>query len=220
MNLRFEVVLDNFPRFLTGLWNTMWLSGLGMAAAMVLGLLLLIPLIAPRPAFQSTARTFVDAARSVPFLLLIYMAYYALPQWGLALDRWTTALVTIVVYNTAYVAEILRSAWLSIPNGQTEAAQAFGFNDFRLFRRIIAPQVLLLSGPMLGNQFIQVVKDSAFLAMITIPELTYAARSIQSRYLVPFESFIVAALMYWLLCVVIELGVHYVEKVRDGYVRY
>jgi polar amino acid transport system permease protein len=220
MNLRFEVVLDHFPRFLTGLWNTVWLSTLGMALALILGLLLLMPLIATRPIFQLLARNFVDTARSVPFLLLVYMVYYALPQLGLTLDSWTTAIVTIVGYNTAYIAEILRSAWLSIPAGQTEAGQAFGFSEFKLFRRIIAPQVLLMSGPMLGNQFIQIVKDSAFLAVITIPELTYAAQSIQSRYLVPFESFIVAALMYWLVCIAIEFSVQQVEKIRDGYVRY
>jgi polar amino acid transport system permease protein len=69
-----------------------------------------------------------------------------------------------------------------------------------LFRRIILPQVLIAVGPVVGNQLIQLIKDSAFLSIITVPELTFAANAVQSYYFVPFESFLVATLLYWALC--------------------
>jgi polar amino acid transport system permease protein len=106
------------------------------------------------------------------------------------------------------MAEILRAAWLHLPRGQTEAGRAFGYTGIKLFRRIILPQVLIAVGPVVGNQLIQLIKDSAFLSIITLPELTYAANSVQSFYFVPFESFLVATLLYWGLCGAVEYLVH------------
>ncbi|MEM0980287.1 MAG: amino acid ABC transporter permease [Cyanobacteria bacterium P01_H01_bin.58] len=220
MNLDFGVVFEHFGKFLEGIWNTVWLSGVGMVFGLLFGTLLLIPLIRRNSRFYTPVRMFVDLSRAVPFLMLAYLMYYGLPSLGITLNSWITAVLSIVIYNTSYIAEILRSAWLSIPTGQIESAQAFGFSGFRLFQRIIFPQVLLAAGPTLGNQSIQIVKDSAFLSIITIPELTYAARAIQSRYLVAFESFILAALLYWGLCFLIEVGVNRMEKMRDAYVQY
>ncbi|MES1024759.1 amino acid ABC transporter permease [Gloeocapsa sp. BRSZ] len=219
MSIQFDVIFENFPQFLEGLWNTIWLCTAGMALSLLLGILLLIPLISPSRIARSSVQSFVDAARAVPFLMLAYIIYYGLPSLGLTLDNWTTAVVTIVVYNTAYIVEILRSAWASLPVGQIEAGRAYGFTGWQLLRRIILPQVMLSSVPILGNQFIQIIKDSAFLSIITIQELTFVARSIQSTYYVPFESFFVAALLYWLLCLTVELGVSRVETLRSIYAR-
>ncbi|PPS42224.1 amino acid ABC transporter permease [Chroococcidiopsis sp. TS-821] len=219
MSIQFNVIFDNLPRFLEGLWNTIWLCTAGMALSLLLGILLLIPLISHSQIARTSVQSFVDAARAVPFLMLAYVIYYGLPSLGITLDNWTTAVVTIVVYNTAYIAEILRSAWASLPFGQIEAGRAYGFTGWQLIRRIILPQILLFSVPVLGNQFIQIIKDSAFLSIITIQELTFVARSIQSTYYVPFESFFVAAVLYWLLCLTVELCVSKVETFRSIYAR-
>lgn len=219
MTFQFNVVLDQFPTFLEGLWNTVWLCSTGTVLSLLLGIVLLIPLTSPYPVARHAVQTFIDAARAVPFLMLAYFVYYGLPTFGITLDSWTTAIVTIVLYNTAYMAEILWGTWKSLPRGQIEAGRAFGFQGWQLLRRIILPQVIVASVPILGNQFIQVIKDSAFLSIITIEELTFVARSIQSTYYVPFESFLVAALLYWLLCLIVEYGVKYVEKSRAIYAR-
>jgi len=82
----------------------------------------------------------------------------------------------------------------------------------KLFRRIILPQVLIAVGPVIGNQLIQLIKDSAFLSIITVPELTFAANAVQSYYFVPFESFLFATLLYWALCGGVEWLVHRGEQ--------
>src|ERR1700689_3485941 len=97
-----------------------------------------------------------------------------------------------------------------------EAGIAFGFSEIRLFRRIILPPLLLAAGPVLGNQIIQIIKDSAFLTIIAVPELTHAASSIQSRHYVPFAAFITAVFLYWGLCLVIEVGVSSIGRVADA----
>ena len=217
MNIQFNVIIEQFPKFLEGLWNTIWLCSVGTVVSLLLGILLLIPLTSHYPIAHNSVRAFIDAARAVPFLMLAYFVYYGLPSLGVTLNSWTTAVLTIIIYNTAYVAEILRSAWQSLPTGQIEAGQAYGFHGWQMLRRIILPQVLLAAVPVLGNQFIQVIKDSAFLSIITIQELTFVARSIQSTYYIPFESFFVAAMLYWLLCLTVEFGVRQVENNRRIY---
>ena len=217
MNIQFNVIIEQFPKFLEGLWNTIWLCSVGTFVSLLLGILLLIPLTSPYLVARNSVQAFIDAARAVPFLMLAYFVYYGLPSLGVTLNSWTTAILTIVIYNTAYMAEILRSAWKSLPTGQIEAGQAYGFGGWQLLRRIILPQVMLAAVPVLGNQFIQVIKDSAFLSIITIQELTFVARSIQSTYYIPFESFFVAAMLYWLLCLTVEFGVKQVENNRRIY---
>jgi len=117
-----------------------------------------------------------------------------------------------VFYNTAYMAEILRGGWMSIPVEQMETARAFGYNGSLLLRRIMLPQVLIAVGPVIGNQLIQLIKDSAFLFIITVPELTFAANYVQSYYFIPFESFLVSTLLYWFLCASVELLVQRGER--------
>lgn len=212
MTLRFEIVFKEWPQFAIGLGNTVWLCGISMLLSLLLGALFLGPLTAQSRNLRRVSQAIVDAGRCVPFLLLTYLVYFALPAVGIILDKWTAALVTLVLYNTAYMAEILRAGWLSLPPGQIQAGRAFGFRGFLLLRRIILPQVLIAVGPVIGNQLIQLIKDSAFLSIITIPELTYAANAVQSYYFVPFESFIAATLLYWVLCSGIEWVVRRTEK--------
>jgi polar amino acid transport system permease protein len=204
MTFRADVIWKEAPEFAAGLGNTMWLCGVGMILSLILGALFLGPLTARNAVLRRASQTLVDAGRCVPFLLLAYIVYFALPAIGIVLDKWTAALTTLVLYNAAYMAEILRAGWTSIPAEQTEAARAFGYSGFLLLRRIMLPQVLIAMGPVIGNQLIQLIKDSAFLSIITVPDLTFAANYVQSYYFVPFESFLVATLLYWMLCSGIE----------------
>lgn len=221
MTFRLDVLWHEWPQFARGLGNTMWLCTASMLLSVVLGVVFMVPLMSRRRHVRWAARAVVDAGRCIPFLLLTYLVYYALPSLGLRFDKWTAGLLTLVVYNTAYMAEILRGAWAHLPSGQTEAARAFGYTGLRLVRRIILPQVLIAVGPVVGNQLIQLIKDSAFLSIITVPELTYAANSVQSFYFVPFESFLAATLLYWALCGGVEYLVQRGERlaavVRRGH---
>jgi polar amino acid transport system permease protein len=212
MTVRLDVVWKEAPQFAAGVGNTIWLSGVSMALSLLLGALLLGPLMSRNAIVRRAAGALVDAGRCIPFLLLTYIVYFGLPSAGVVLDKWTAALTTLVLYNTAYMAEILRAGWASLPSEQTQAARAFGYSGLLMLRRIILPQVLIAVGPVIGNQLIQLIKDSAFLSIITIPELTFAANAVQSYYFVPFESFLVATLLYWALCGGIEWLVRRGEK--------
>jgi polar amino acid transport system permease protein len=212
----FGIVWSERSLLLSGLANTAILSILAAAAALVLGMALTPALMARQRAIAFTARAFVDGMRCVPFLLFAYIVYYGLPSLGLRFDNWTSGLVALIVYNTAYMAEILRGAWQAQPREPIEAGVAFGFPEVRLFRRIILPPLLLMAGPVIGNQMIQIIKDSAFLTIIALPELTHAASSIQSRRYVPFAAFITAVFLYWGLCLIVEAGVSSIGRLAEA----
>ena len=97
-----------------------------------------------------------------------------------------------------------------------EAGHAFGFVGLNLFRRIVLPPVILAAIPMIGNQLIQIIKDSAFLTIIAVPELTHEASSIQATYFVPFAAFVTAVLLYWLLCLIIEAAVAGIGRLAEA----
>ena len=212
----FAIVWGERSLLLSGLANTTALSVLSAACALLLGVMLTPALMARWRVIALPARVFVDGMRCVPFLLFAYIVYYGLPSLGLRLDNWSSGLAALIVYNTAYMAEILRGAWQAQPREPIEAGIAFGFPEAKLFRRIILPLLLLTAGPVLGNQMIQIIKDSAFLTIIALPELTHAASSIQSRHYVPFAAFITAVLLYWGLCLIVEAGVSAVGRLAEA----
>ena len=212
----FGIVWSERALLLNGLANTTMLSTLAAMASLLLGCILTPAMMSKHPAISTAARVFVDGMRCVPFLLFAYIVYYGLPSLGIRLDNWSSGLLALTVYNAAYMAEILRGAWAAQPREPIEAGMAFGFSELRLFRRIILPPLLLSAGPVIGNQVIQIIKDSAFLTIIALPELTHAASSIQSRHYVPFAAFITAVLLYWGLCLVIEAGVGTIGGLADA----
>lgn len=200
----FGITWAHRDQIVHGLVNTVWLSLSAAALAFVLGCLLAIVLMSRARPFAVAGRFFVDAMRCVPFLLFAYLVYYGLPSFGVRFTNYSAGLVALTLYNTAYMAELLRAAWVGLSRETIEAGHSFGFVGFNLFRRIVLPPVVFAAIPMIGNQLIQIIKDSAFLTIITVPELTHAASSIQATYFVPFAAFVTAVLLYWLLCMIVE----------------
>jgi len=211
----FGIVWLHSGLLLSGLVNTILLSGLAASCALILGALLSTALVSRSRTSASIVRVLIDTARCTPFLLFAYIIYYGLPSIGLRFDNWSAGAVALIVYHTAYMAEILGAAWRALPRDPIEAGYAFGYNGMRLFRRIVLPPLALNAAPVIGNQVIQIVKDSAFLTIIALPELTHAASAIQSQYFVPFAAFITAMFLYWAICLVVEACVSAIGRMAE-----
>ncbi|HET9018659.1 MAG TPA: amino acid ABC transporter permease [Acetobacteraceae bacterium] len=204
MIAQFGIVWHARDLLLGGFLTTLWLAAISAAVSIMLGALLAMALMSRHRALSLPSGVLVDAMRCVPFLLFAYIVYYGLPSVGLSFSNWSSGLVALIVYNTAYMAELVRGAWRALPQDMIEAGHAFGFHGFGLFRRVILPPVVFSATPMFGNQVIQIIKDSAFLTIIAVEELTHAATVIQATYFLPFASFVSALLLYWLLCIGVE----------------
>jgi polar amino acid transport system permease protein len=211
----FEIVWSQRDEMLSGLLLTLEIVIASSALAGLLGFAVFWLLAQGPRSVVRPVKSLIDLIRSVPFMLLCYLLYYGLPSLGVTLSNVTAGITALTIYNAAYVAELLRGSWKAQPPEASEAARAMGFHGWRLLTRIVLPPVVLDSVPMLGNQMIQVIKDSAFLVIITVQELTYAANEIQATYYVPFASFICAILFYWILCLGVEGGVRGLLRVAE-----
>ncbi len=207
------IVWAHKDRLIEGLLNTVWLSLLATVLALLLGTLVAAALMSHIRLIRRVSQWLVDGMRCVPFLLLVYIVYYGLPTLGIRFNNWGAGLCSLVIYNAAYMGEILRGAWSSLPKEYTDAGHAFGFHGLRLYRRIILPPVVLQSVPVIGNQVIQIIRDTAFLMIIAVPELTHAASGIQATYFVPFAAFVAVVALYWILVRLVELAVGRVERI-------
>lgn len=211
----FSIVLEHKDRLLIGLGNTVWIATISTVLSTIIGAALAMALMSRHVLLRRAVRVFIDAMRCVPFLLLAYIVYYGLPSLGVRFDNLSAGIASLSLYNAAYMGEILRGAWVSLPREYAEAGEAYGFHGFKLFHRIIMPSLVLAAVPVLGNQVIQIVKDTAFLTIIAVPELTHEASAIQSMYYVPFGAFVAAIALYWLICRMVEFVVQYTEHLAD-----
>jgi polar amino acid transport system permease protein len=199
-----EIVFSEWPRFASGVGTTLTLFVLSTIGAFILGMLFVNILYGRNQIARKAVTFYIDGMRMLPFLIFVYLLYYGLPSVGISMSAWTAGVIGLTLYHCAYVAEILRGAWSQLPAGQVEAARAQGHYGLRMFGRIVLPQLVLNSAPILGNQLIYMLKDTAFLMIITVQDLTYAASSVQSMFFVPLEPFILALALYWLMSMMIE----------------
>ena len=202
---KWEILWNHRDMIVAGFKSTLILFGVSAIAAFLLSSLIVLVIRTGRGPLGVAVRGVVDGMRMLPFLMYAYILYYVLPSLGISMDAWTVGFISLITYHGAYFAEILRGAWATLSTGQQESARAHGFRSLGMYRRILLPQLVLRTAPVLGNQLIICLKDTAFLSIITVRELTSAAASVQSLYFIPFEAFIVAIGLYWVTSILIEL---------------
>ncbi|MGR5133527.1 ABC transporter permease [Vibrio alfacsensis] len=220
----FSLIVESFPVYLDGLWTTVWL----VALALVIGLGVSIPLAVARNstnyALSLPSWTFIYFFRGTPLLVQLYLIYYGMDQFFPVKDTlwenaWFCALVAFVLNTSAYTAEIIRGAINGLPKGEVEAAKAYGMSTFMTYRRIILPSALRRALPAYSNEVIFMLHGSAVAGIITIMDLTGAARLVNSRYYAPFESFLTAGLFYMALTFIILWCFKVAEKRFLAYLR-
>lgn len=194
--------MNYLPDFGQALLVTLGISFAGAAFGLLLGFVLNALRLAV-PSFIGLYRLYVWLVRGTPFLAQLLLIYFGLPVLGLTLDAVQASILALGLYSAAYFAELLRSAWASVPNGQLEAARVHGLSGAQTFWHIQAPQAMAFALPLLGNQVILTIKESAVASIITVPELTMTAGQIVSStfsYVVPY---VLLVLSYWLLTLLV-----------------
>ncbi|ANW23320.1 MULTISPECIES: ABC transporter permease [Vibrio] len=220
----FSLIIESLPIYLDGLWTTAWLVGL----ALIIGLCVAIPLGVARNStnyfINGPSWAFIYFFRGTPLLVQLYLIYYGMDQFFPVKDTlwenaWFCALVAFVLNTSAYTAEIIRGAINGLPKGEVEAAKAYGMGTFMTYRRIILPSALRRALPAYSNEVIFMLHGSAVAGIVTIVDLTGAARLVNSRYYAPFESFLTAGLFYMALTFMILWCFKLAEKRFLAYLR-
>jgi cystine transport system permease protein len=166
----------------------------------------------------SAARVYISIIRGTPLLVQLFVIFYGLPSLGLVIDPWPSAIIAFALNVGGYAAEVIRAAILSVPVGQWEAGHTIGMSRPQTLRRIILPQAARVSVPPLSNTFISLVKDTSLASLILVTELFRNAQEIASFSSEFMLIYLEAALVYWVICLVLSSGQNVLEKRLDRYV--
>lgn len=186
----------------------MVVSGLSIALGFSLGLLIGLLRVYGGRWIDMACGFFVDTMRSIPVLVLLVWAYFALPLLiGIGWSPTTAAIVGLGCHLSAYVAEVLRSGITSIRPGQFRAGLALGMSQFQVVRRIILPQAAIRMLPPLGSLVVIAIKDSSIAAVIAVPEFMRQSQIVAQWTFRPFEVYTAAMIVYFLICFPIAHGI-------------
>jgi polar amino acid transport system permease protein len=205
------------PLLLSGLLATLRICALASLIAIPLGLAVALMLRGRNRVFALIARAYVEVMRGTPILVVLFLLYYGGPSFGLVLEAEPVGILGLGLYGAGYFAEIFRTGLQSIAQGQIEAARMLGIPFTRILFRIQIPQMLRLVVPPSINQIIVLIKESAALSIITVPELTKIGAQIANETFAVIEPYLAVALLYWLLIELLALLGHWLErKVRHA----
>ncbi|MEG3129620.1 amino acid ABC transporter permease [Pantoea cypripedii] len=187
---------------LGGVLCTLLISLLAVLFAFPVGVLLGLARLSPWRWLSWPATCWVYLLRGIPLMMVVFWTYFCVPLLiGHNISGFTTMLCTLVIYESAYIAEIVRGGIQALPHGQYEAARALGMGHIKTLRLVILPQALFNTLPSLVSQLVSIIKDSTLGYVINVPELTFAANQVSNQLLTkPFQVFAIVALSYYLIC--------------------
>lgn len=197
MNIDFGVILAQLPNLLRSAGVTLLIWLVGSMAAVAFGFLVAIG-SRYGPRFLSLLlRAYVEVIRGTPFLIQLFLLYYGGPFIGISLDPVPAGLLGLAIYGAAYFSEIFRAGFEAVPPGHIEAAECVGLNRGQIVRRILIPEMTMLVLPPAVNMTVILLKETAVLSIITVPELTFLMQAIGSQQYAFVEAMFVLACFYW-----------------------
>jgi polar amino acid transport system permease protein len=209
------------PSYLSGLGTTLALVAISIAIGAFLSLPIAYGRMTRNRVLSALAYAYVYFFRGTPLLAQTFLIYYGLgtfrPElqaiglWGFFREAWYCAILAFTLNTAAYQAEILRGAIQSVPRGQWEGAASLGLHDLQILRLVILPQALVVALRPYGNEIILMIKGSAIVAIITVPDLMGQTRLAYARTF-DFQTYIWAALLYLSTVELLRHGVDWIER--------
>jgi cystine transport system permease protein len=214
-----DLLLNSFWPIVQGaLIGTIPLALASFAIGLVLAVAIALMRLSKVKVVSGIARVYISIVRGTPLLVQLFVIFYGLPSLGLVIDPWPSAVVAFSINVGGYGAEVVRAAILSVPKGQWEAAYMIGMSHRRALTRIILPQAARVSVPPLSNTFISLVKDTSLASLILVTELFRQAQKVAAFSGDFMLLYLEAALIYWIVCLVLSSGQGLLEKRLDRYV--
>ena len=199
---------------LGGLALTLILASLGLLLSLPLGLVFGLMRVSPYRSVRLPVTAFIYIVRGTPLLLVVFWAYFFLPSvTGIKTDQFWTMLIALVVFDAAYLAEIVRAGILGLPKGQMECARSLGLSYMKAMTSVVLPQALRNSLPSLVNQFISTIKETSLGYIIGLAEVTFIATQINSLvFTKPAQVFGILGLTYFVLCFGLSRLAFWIER--------
>lgn len=204
----YNVVLDSLPLYFGGVLVTLKLLLISLAFGLTLAVPLALMRVSKQVAVNFPAWLYTYAIRGTPMLVQLYLLYYGLAQfevvresvfWPYLSNATFCACLAFAINTSAYSAEILAGSIKATPYGEIEAAKAMGMSRFKLYRRILLPSALRRALPQYSNEVIMMLHTTSLASIVTLVDITGAAKTVSSQYYLPFEAYITAGLFYLVL---------------------
>jgi len=226
--MHWDTVYKNFDYLLVGAYPQGPLGGLAMTVILAvggifgafwLGLGCGLMRISKKRSLRWPAMVFIEIIRGTPLLMVVFWFYFLAPVlFGHSLPEAQSALIALIVFTSAYIAEIVRAGVEALPKGQMEAARGSGLSHVQAMIYVILPQSLFNMIPSFVNQFVSLTKDTSLAFIIGVNELTKAATQVNNRTLTaPTEIFITIALLYFVICYCLTEFSRYLERRINRY---
>ncbi len=207
------ILADSFTQILIpGLTATIPLALGSFAIALVIAIAVALVQFARMPVLRQLVRVYIWIMRGTPLLVQLYVVFYGLPDFGIVLDPFPSALIVFSLNTGAYAAEAIRGALEGVPVGQIEAGYCVGMNYMQVMRRIVLPQALRTAFPALSNELISLVKDTSLAANITVVEMLMATQRIVSRTYEAMPLYLEVGAIYLLFSTVLTWLQHAGER--------
>ncbi|WP_309073684.1 amino acid ABC transporter permease [Paenarthrobacter sp.] len=217
--MNWDLIWSSFGPLITGaVTGTIPLTLASFAFGLVLALVVALMRLSPNWLLSGIGRFYVSVIRGTPLLVQLFVIFFGLPSIGIRLDPWPSAIIAFSLNVGGYAAEIIRAAILSVPKGQWEAGHTIGMSRPQALVRIILPQAARVSVPPLSNTFISLVKDTSLASLILVTELFRNAQQIAAFSQEFMALYVQAALVYWVICLVLSTAQSAAEKRLDRYV--
>lgn len=206
-------IISNYgDLLLEGFINTLIASVIALFFSMVIGTLLGIFQVSKNKILSGLANFYVQLFINIPLLIIVLFFYVVFPMFFANINGFTAGIIGLTIYTSTFIAETVRAGILGVPTGQMEAGLSTGLTYNETMRYIILPQAIKIVIPPLGNQFINLVKNSSILAMVAGTDLMYYGDLIASETFNTFDTYIVVALFYLIITVPLTYFMQYVER--------
>ncbi|MCX4025241.1 amino acid ABC transporter permease [Endozoicomonas sp. SM1973] len=205
MNFDFYYLYDRLPVILNALDITLGMSIVAVLLSLGIGIVLALIKVFQLKGLTQLADFYISFFRGTPLLVQLFLLYYGLPQLVPAADMsgFAAAVIGLGLHFAAYMAESIRAAILSVENAQREAALSIGMTELQAMRRIILPQATRIATPPLMNNFIDLLKSTSLAFTLGVADIMAKAKLEAASSFKYFESFVLVALVYWLIVVLL-----------------
>ncbi|RDW18643.1 glutamine ABC transporter permease [Oceanobacillus arenosus] len=210
--LDFSILIDYSDMLWDGFKVTIVASLIALVASFIIGTVVAVMRITPIAPLRWVGTAYVEFFRNIPLVVIAFFFFIGTPAIGIRFSGITAGTIALSIYTSAFIAEAVRSGILSIPKGQMEAARSSGLNYMQTMRMIILPQAIKIVIPPIGNQFINLVKNSSILALISGADLMYQADLISAKTFIVFDVYILVALLYLIITIPLSVGLRYIES--------
>ena len=203
------------PKLILKIPYTLWLGCIAFAISFVLGLILEICYTSKNVIIRKIAGLYISYFRSTPYITQLFIFYFGLPQIIPAMRNVvgaTALVITIAMNSAAFIAEVIRGGLLAVDRGQREAALSIGLSPINVYKEIILPQAFVAAFPSLGNSFIMMIKNTAIGFTIGVVDILAQAKILAASSLNFFEAYISVGVVYWIILVLIDKLLKYIES--------